>query len=48
VWTYISQPFEESHQLAYAAAALLMIFVFLTNLLARSYVEYKLGGNRQN
>jgi len=24
-----------------------MIFVFLTNLLARSYVEYKLGGNRQ-
>jgi phosphate transport system permease protein len=47
VWTYISQPFEESHQLAYAAAALLMIFVFLTNLLARSFVEYKLGGNRQ-
>jgi phosphate transport system permease protein len=42
VWTYISQPFEESHQLAYAAAALLMIFVFLTNLLARSFVEYKL------
>ncbi|HTU70674.1 MAG TPA: ABC transporter permease subunit, partial [Candidatus Baltobacteraceae bacterium] len=47
VWTYISQPFEQSHQLAYAAAALLMIFVFLTNLLARSFVEYKLGGNRQ-
>ncbi len=47
VWTYISQPFEASHQLAYAAAALLMIFVFLTNLLARSFVEYKLGGNRQ-
>jgi phosphate transport system permease protein len=46
VWTYISQPFEESHQLAYAAAALLMIFVFLTNLLARSFVEYRLGGNR--
>ena len=43
VWTYISQPFEESHQLAYAAAALLMIFVFLTNLLARSFVEYKLN-----
>jgi phosphate transport system permease protein len=46
VWTYISQPFEESHRLAYAAAALLMIFVFLTNLLARSFVEYRLGGNR--
>jgi len=46
VWTYISQPFEASHQLAYAAAALLMIFVFLTNLLARSFVEYKLGKSR--
>ncbi|HTU69040.1 MAG TPA: phosphate ABC transporter permease PstA [Candidatus Baltobacteraceae bacterium] len=46
VWTYISQPFEASHQLAYAAAALLMIFVFLTNLLARSFVEYKLAGSR--
>ncbi len=46
VWTYISQPFEESHQLAYAAAALLMIFVFLTNLLARSFVEYRLNRGR--
>jgi phosphate transport system permease protein len=46
VWTFISQPFEASHQLAYAAAALLMIFVFLTNLLARSFVEYKLGKSR--
>ncbi len=46
VWTYISQPFEESHQLAYAAAALLMIFVFLTNLLARSFVEYRLNRHR--
>ncbi|HUA09937.1 MAG TPA: phosphate ABC transporter permease PstA [Candidatus Acidoferrales bacterium] len=46
VWTYISQPFEASHQLAYAAAALLMIFVFLTNLLARSFVEYRLGRHR--
>ena len=46
VWTYISQPFEESHQLAYAAAALLMIFVFLTNLVARSFVEYRLNKGR--
>jgi phosphate transport system permease protein len=46
VWTYISQPFEESHQLAYAAATLLMIFIFITNLVARSFVEYKLGKNR--
>ncbi|MDE2480569.1 MAG: phosphate ABC transporter permease PstA [bacterium] len=46
VWTYISQPFPESHQLAYAAAALLMIFVFVTNLLARSFVEYKTNRSR--
>jgi phosphate transport system permease protein len=46
VWTYISQPFDQSHQLAYAAAALLMIFVFATNLLARSFVEYRLGRHR--
>jgi phosphate transport system permease protein len=46
VWTYISQPFEESHQLAYAAATLLMIFVFLTNLVARSFVEYRTGKQR--
>lgn len=47
VWTYISQPFEASHRLAYAAALLLMLFVFITNLLARSYVEYRLGRYRR-
>jgi phosphate transport system permease protein len=47
VWTYISQPFAESHRLAYAAALLLMLFVFITNLLARSYVEYRLGRHRR-
>lgn len=46
VWTYISQPFAASHQLAYAAALLLMVFVFCTNLLARSYVEYRFGQRR--
>jgi phosphate transport system permease protein len=46
VWTYISQPFPEAHALAYAAAALLMILVFATNLLARSFVEYKFSRNR--
>ncbi len=46
VWTYISQPFEASHQLAYAAAALLMIFIFATNLLARSFVEYRTNRSR--
>jgi len=46
VWTYISQPFPEAHALAYAAAALLMILVFATNLLARSFVEYKFARNR--
>lgn len=47
VWTYISQPFSESHALAYAAATLLMLFVFATNLLARSYVEYRLTRHRR-
>jgi phosphate transport system permease protein len=46
VWTYISQPFPEAHALAYAAAALLMILVFATNLLARSFVEYKFSRTR--
>jgi phosphate transport system permease protein len=40
VWTFINQPFEQSHELAYAAAALLMILVFCTNLLARTFLEY--------
>ncbi len=35
VWTFIEQPFAASHELAYAAAALLMVFVFLTNVVAR-------------
>jgi phosphate transport system permease protein len=47
VWTYISQPFPEAHALAYAAAALLMILVFATNFLARSFVEYKFPRARQ-
>lgn len=46
VWTFINQPFQRSHELAYAAAALLMIFVFLTNLVARSMVEYRLNRSR--
>jgi phosphate transport system permease protein len=44
VWTYISQPFAASHALAYAAATLLMVFVFATNLIARSFVEYRFSG----
>ncbi len=44
VWTYISQPFAASHALAYAAATLLMVFVFATNLVARSFVEYRFSG----
>lgn len=47
VWTYISQPFDASHQLAYAAAFLLMIFVFATNLVARSFVEYRFARHRR-
>ncbi|HTX60236.1 MAG TPA: phosphate ABC transporter permease PstA [Verrucomicrobiae bacterium] len=46
VWTYISQPFPEAHALAYAAALLLMVLVFATNLLARSFVEYKFARHR--
>lgn len=47
VWTYISQPFEASHRLAYAAAFLLMIFIFGTNLVARSVVEYRFAQHRR-
>jgi phosphate transport system permease protein len=39
VWTFISQPFAASHQLAYAAAALLMLFIFITNLVSRTALE---------
>ena len=39
VWTFISQPFKQSHQLAYAAAALLMLFIFVTNLVSRTALE---------
>lgn len=39
IWTFISQPFEESHQLAYAAAAILMLMIVVTNVVARSWLE---------
>ena len=39
VWTFISQPFPQAHQLAYAAAALLMLFIFLINLVSRTVME---------
>lgn len=39
VWTFISQPFTQSHQLAYAAAALLMLFIFITNLVSRTALD---------
>ncbi len=40
VWTFINEPFKESHQLAYAAAFLLMVGIFVTNFVARAAVEY--------
>ncbi len=46
VWTFISQPFAQSHQLAYAAAALLMLFIFITNLVSRTALE-AWGAQRQ-
>lgn len=39
VWTFISQPFAQSHELAYAAAALLMLFIFITNLVSRTALD---------
>ena len=36
VWTFIQQPFSAAHALAYAAALLLMIAVFLLNIAARA------------
>ena len=35
VWTYINEPFTQAHQLAYAAAFLLMLLVLGTNIVAR-------------
>ena len=40
VWTFISMPFADSHALAYAAAALLMIMIFTLNLVSRTAVDY--------
>lgn len=39
IWTFISQPFTESHALAYAAAATLMIMIVVTNVAARSFLD---------
>ena len=39
IWTFISQPFAESHALAFAAAALLMLMIVVTNVFARSWLE---------
>jgi phosphate transport system permease protein len=39
IWTFISQPFAQSHALAYAAAAILMLMIVVTNVLARSWLE---------
>ncbi len=40
VWSFINMPFERSHALAYAAAALLMIAIFVLNLVSRTAVDY--------
>ncbi|HVA36276.1 MAG TPA: phosphate ABC transporter permease PstA [Candidatus Dormibacteraeota bacterium] len=39
VWTFINQPFAQSHALAYAAAVILMAVIFLTNVVARTVVD---------
>ena len=35
VWTYINQPSEQAHQLAYSAAALLLVFLLILIVLSR-------------
>ncbi len=49
IWTFIGQPFPESHALAYAAAVILMLLIFVTNVVARlvlARISYNLrGGN---
>ena len=39
VWTFIGQPFQEAHQLAYGAAVLLMVAIFFINVVARIVLE---------
>lgn len=39
IWTFIAQPFPESHALAFAAAAILMLLIIVTNVLARSFFD---------
>lgn len=39
VWTFIGEPFESAHQLAYGAAVLLMISVFFVNVVARILID---------
>ena len=39
IWTFISQPFAQSHALAYAAAAILMMLIVVTNVVMRSWLE---------
>ena len=39
IWTFIGEPFESAHALAYGAAVLLMIAVFLINVVGRIAVE---------
>jgi phosphate transport system permease protein len=39
VWTFINQPFAESHALAYAAATILMMMIVVTNVIARSWLD---------
>jgi phosphate transport system permease protein len=39
IWVFIGTPFQKSHELAYAAAAILMLMIVVTNVLARSWLE---------
>jgi phosphate transport system permease protein len=39
VWTFIGEPFESAHELAYGAAVLLILAVFFVNVVARIALE---------
>jgi phosphate transport system permease protein len=39
IWTFINEPFAESHALAFAAAAILMLLIIITNVLLRSFFD---------
>lgn len=46
IWTFISEPFESAHALAYAAAFLVTLFVLVTSILMRAVLDENAGWRR--